>query len=361
MLSLFQQFPQYWMQGFFESVAGFQRGAREPFPTHEDPPPTTPYTVIHEAGKARLRCYAADPRRYRTPLLIVYALIKRPFILDLLPGRSLVQTLLNQGFAVYLLDWIPPTRADHWRGFDAYVNEDLAQAVRAVQRHAGAAQTVLFGYCFGGLLTTIYAALHQATVHSLITLNLPLDLSVRQVPLFTFLMDQFSPDTVELVNATYGNCPAWLINAGFTAMAPIHHSVDKYVNLHRNHGKEEYRNMFRLVERWMNSDVPLAGQIFREVVVDIFQRSRLVRNQFRLRGELVDLRRITCPVLNVVGEQDDVVHPASSLALTELVGSRDAQTLRFPTGHIGAVVSSLAHQRLWPQVGAWLRERLAPA
>src|SRR5262245_5200010 len=110
----------------------------------------------------------------------------------------------------------------------------------------------------------------------------------------------------------------------------------------------------------MNIDEPLAGLIFREVTQDIFQQNLLRQNRLRVGTEVVDLQRITCPVLNVVGEYDDVVHPKSSLPLVTLVGSNDARNLIFPTGHVGAVVSAAAHKKLWPQVGQWLREHYTP-
>ena len=68
-------------------------------------------------------------------------------------------------------------------------------------------------------------------------------------------------------------------------------------------------------------------------------------------------RRGVEELLNVVADYDDVVHPRSSLGLTDRVGSGDRSTLTFPTGHVGAMVSSAAHKKLWPQIGAWLGER----
>src|SRR5262245_27878714 len=356
MLSLFSSLPQYWTDGAIRYLEGLRNGLSEPFPLSKDPPPGTPYQVIYEEGKVRLRYYqAAGASPESIPLLLVYALIKRPYILDLLPGKSVVQSLLNQGIDVYLTDWIPPTHADSWRGFDAYVNGDLANAVRAVQLHHGVEQVSLLGYCFGGLLTTVYTALHPEVVDNLITLTLPLDMSVREIPLFG-LLGQLRPETFDLITATYGNCPAWALKAGFTAMSPVHHGLDKYMGLYRHRDKKGYAEMFTLFERWMNSDVPLAGRIFREVTQDIFQQNRLRQNRLRVGGAVVDLRRITCPVLNVIGAEDDVVHPQSSLPLLACVGSADKETLLFPTGHVGAVVSTAAHQKLWPQVGQWLRE-----
>ena len=356
MLSLINPLPQYWADGAIRSLEGFRRGLTEPFPLYEDPSPVTPYEVIYAARKMRLRYYRAMGQSRPIPLLLVYPLIKRPYILDLVPDKSVVQSLIGQGIDLYLTDWIPPTRSDSWRGFEAYVNGDLHNAVRAVQCHAGVEQVPLLGYCLGGLLTTIYTALHPEKVASLITLTLPLDLSMREIPFFG-LLNKLHPETLDLIITTYGNCPAWFIKAGFTAMAPVHHTLDKYVGLYRNKDKEGYAEMFAVFERWMNSDVPLAGQIFRELVQGIFQRNLLVQNRLPVGGKRVDLTQITCPVVNVIGEDDDVVHPTSSLPLPELIGSADKANLLFPTGHIGVVVSTAAHKKLWPQVGQWLKAR----
>jgi hypothetical protein len=44
-------------------------------------------------------------KRLAVPVLLVYALILRPYVLDLVPGNSLVGYLVGEGFDVYLLDW----------------------------------------------------------------------------------------------------------------------------------------------------------------------------------------------------------------------------------------------------------------
>jgi len=144
---------------------------------------------------------------------------------------------------------------------------------------------------------------------------------------------------------------------GFTAMSPVHHALDKYVGLYRNAERDGYAEMFELFERWMSSDVPLAGQIFREMTGDIFKRNLLAKGEFKIAGSAVDLQNIICPLLNVVADLDDVVHPRSSLPLPEKVGSADRRNLTFPTGHIGAVVSAGAIKKLWPEVGGWLADR----
>ena len=181
-------------------------------------------------------------------------------------------------------------------------------------------------------------------------------MSVKELPTQA-LMDKISPETLKLLTEVHGNCPSWFMKAAFDAMAPVHHTVDKYVGLYRGKDNTDYVQMFDLFEKWMNSDVPMAGQIFREMIEELNHKNALVKNEFQIRGQAVDLQSIACPVLNVVGQHDDVVHPQSSLPLVDLVGSQDATNLVFPTGHIGAAVSTGAQKKLWPQVGTWLRER----
>jgi polyhydroxyalkanoate synthase len=181
-------------------------------------------------------------------------------------------------------------------------------------------------------------------------------MGVRELSIY-HLMDKVDDSAVELITKIYGNCPAWMVNMGFTAMSPIHHALDKYVGLYRNAERDGYAEMFDLFERWMSSDVALAGQIFREMTGDIFKRNLLAKGELKIAGRQVDLQNIKCPLLNVVADLDDVVHPSSSLPLPEKVGSADRRNLTFATGHIGAVVSAGAIKKLWPEVGGWLADR----
>ncbi len=352
MSQLLQNLSTSWLESSVRILDGLRRGAMEPYPVQEDPPPVTPYQVIYEGGKTSLRYYQATGKRQATPLLIVYALIKRPFVLDLQPALSVVKNLTQQGFEVYLLDWIPPTQADTWRGFDAYVNGDVANAVQAVQAHSGVSHVSLLGYCFGGLLSTMYTALHPEAVKNFIPLSVPVDMSKQDIAIFN-LMKTLDPN---LVAGVFGNCPAWIMKMGFSAMSPVHHLLNKHVGLYRNRERAGFADTFALFERWMNSDVPLAGQIFREVTTDIFRDNLLAQGKLMVGGQRVDLKNIRCPVLNVVGEHDDVVHPQTSLALADLISSHDKENLVFPAGHIGVVVSSSAQKHLWPQIGNWLKK-----
>jgi polyhydroxyalkanoate synthase subunit PhaC len=353
-MSVFSQIAENWIDGAIRTL----NAARNGFGAVEnDPPAVTPYTIIFEGGKVSLRYYAARGSvRHRTPILLTFALIKRPFILDMQKGKSVVEALTNQGFNVYMIDWIPPNESDTWRGFDAYVNGDMADAVRAVQIHSGVEEISLIGYCFGGLLSLIYNALHPENVKNLITITLPLNMSVRDIP-STYFADSMRPRMVESLLAIYGNAPAWMMNQMFVGMTPTYYAIDKYVDQYKNSSRAGYAEANELFEKWLLSDVPLAGQIFRELMTDLAKDNNLFRGFMKVGNETVNLRKIACPVYNMVADDDNIVAPRASVALPKMVASTDARNFHYPIGHMGAAVSGYAMKKLWPEIGNWLKER----
>jgi polyhydroxyalkanoate synthase len=311
-----------------------------------------PFPDCLRGSQTRLRHYAPVEPAHSTPILFVYALTKRAFILDLAPGRSVVQSLAQQGFHVYLTDWIPPASRDSSRGLDAYVNEDLVDAVHVIAAERGTNQVSIIGYCLGALLGVIYTALHPWHVRNLVALTVPLEMSATA----TLVPAWWSAQTVELITALYGNCPAWVFSALssvrlMTRMAQFRAEIC---------GAEQRSEVFVRFLHWIDSDVPLAGQLFREVAIEIFGQNRLVRGELAVGGELINLRCIICPLLNVLARFDELVPPRSCEPLTQLVRSRDRRTVVFPSSHVGAAAGLAAHARFWPAVGRWLGVRDSP-
>jgi polyhydroxyalkanoate synthase subunit PhaC len=351
-MSAISAVASFWMEGAMRTLDAVRAGFGVPM---DDPAPATPSRIIYESGLVRLRYYGARGAARRTPILLVYSLIKRPFILDLQPGRSVVEFLVGQGFDVYLIDWIPPRASDKWRGFDAYVNLDIRNAVRAIQIHSGIEQISILGYCFGALLSVMYAALHPQTVRNLISLTIPFDSSTRDLPI-EHLSAAMTPASAEAIVSLYGNMPAQMMNSFFNVLAPAHHMLDKFVGAYRQSSRPGYLDTFRLFERWLHSDVPMAGKIFLESA-ELTRTNSLMKGEMKVGAVTVDLKRIVAPILNVIGDFDDIVNPKSSAPLINAVGSSDKSDLHFPTGHMGAAISSDSLKRLWPQIAKWLVDR----
>ncbi|MGH7292419.1 MAG: alpha/beta fold hydrolase, partial [Myxococcota bacterium] len=142
----------------------------------------TPYEVVYQRGKLEVRRYhhahAHIEPRHDLPVLLVPPLMVKPFIFDLLPGRSLVRHLLDRGFAVYLVDFGEPDAADAYVTLDDYVLDWVPTACRQVCEAAGSRELSMLGYCMGGLFGLMYLCVtRDRAVRNLVTIGAPLDVS----------------------------------------------------------------------------------------------------------------------------------------------------------------------------------------
>ena len=119
-----------------------------------------PRDVVWTRNKTTLYRYRPiGPRAHATPVLLVYALINRPYILDLRPDNSFVRHLLGRGYDVFLIDWGRPGWEDRGITLDELVGEHLPKAVERMARAGAGGDYTLFGYCMGGTMGVIHAAL----------------------------------------------------------------------------------------------------------------------------------------------------------------------------------------------------------
>jgi polyhydroxyalkanoate synthase len=316
----------------------------------------TPARPIYREDNLRVLNYESDePQRHDTPLIFVFALVNRPYILDLRPGKSVVQHFVQAGFDTYNLDWGVPADGDRYLGLDDYVMRYLDHSVEAVCERTGVEQVNLLGYCMGGTMTAMYAALRPERVRNLILLTAPIDWSHRE-NLLSLWTDARYFDVDRMI-AVYGNAPPAWLQSSFQLLKPVQNLFEKYVTFYENMHDEKWLEDFFAMETWLNDNVPVAGEVFRQFVKYLFQENRLVRGRLEVDGRHVDLRRITCPVLNLIAANDHLVPPNQSEPFNDLVSSTDRETIAFPAGHIGMAVGSRSHRELWPRVARWLAQR----
>ncbi len=116
--------------------------------------------VVYEENKLRLLHYEPKTeQQHDVPILVVYALINKPYILDLQPDRSVVQTLLEAGFDVYLIDWGEPSKLDRTLGLEDYVTRYIDNCADVVRERSGQDSINVLGYCMGGTMSAMYAAM----------------------------------------------------------------------------------------------------------------------------------------------------------------------------------------------------------
>jgi polyhydroxyalkanoate synthase len=309
---------------------------------------TTPREVVRRDGKTTLYRYRPLARAAGgPPLLIVFALVNRPTVLDLQPDRSMIRRLLAAGRDVYLLDWGTPDRGDRHLGLAEFTLGYLHRAVAALAAEHGTVD--LLGVCQGGTLALVYASLEPAHLRRLVTMVTPVDFGTPD----NLLAHWARGVDVDLLVDTYGNVPGELLNVTFLSLMPFRLTLQKYLALVDGADDPRQLENFLRMERWIFDSPDQPGQLFREFVRTFFQENRLVRGGATVAGRPVDLRRLTLPVLNVYAAQDHLVPPSASRPLGGLVGSRAYEEHVFDGGHIGIYVSSRA-AAVPDAIAAWL-------
>jgi polyhydroxyalkanoate synthase len=314
----------------------------------------TPYDVVWEEDRVKLKHYrpTTEPS-LKTPLFIVYAQVNRETMLDLQPGRSVVETFLAAGLDIYMLDWWYPTRKDRYLTLDDHVNGYIDEAVDFILEKHGIDQLNIMAICQGGTMSVMYAALHPEKIKNLILTVTPTNFD-HDSGLLNVWARSLDPD--KLV-ASYGNIPGDIMNLGFLLLNPARLMIDKYVGLMENiHNKDFVENFVRM-ERWIFDSPDLPGETFREFIQWMFRENRLIKNELVLGGKKVDLKNITMPVLNIYGKYDHLVPPAACDQTTSKIGSTDKEDLCLDTGHIGIYVSSKTQRQFAPKIIRWLTER----
>ncbi len=287
------------------------------------------------------------------PLVVCYALVNRPYMMDLQPDRSLIRGLLARGLDVYLVDWGYPDRADSALSLDDYVNRYLGACIDHVRQAHGIPSVNLLGVCQGGTMAICHAALHPDRVRNLVTMVTPVDFHTDD----NLLSKWARKLDVDAIVDALGNVPGELLNAAFIALMPLRLTARKYAGLADiAHDRAALENFLRM-ERWIHDSPDQAGTAFRQFIRWFFQENRLVRGGLEIGGRAVDARRIACPILNVYASQDHLVPPSASRPLAGLASSRDYTPFEFEGGHIGIYVSRSAQELLPLTIAQWLHSR----
>jgi polyhydroxyalkanoate synthase len=314
----------------------------------------TPHEVLVENRMYRLLHYRQMVNKTaRIPILIVYALINKSYVLDLKYDKSWVASLLSQGFDVYLIDWKTPTPVDKYVSFDDYVNCYIDDCIQLVLRRNKVDKLTLHGYCMGATMSVMYTTLHQENVKNLAVIAPVID-TEKDTTVIGNLARNLD---VEKMLDVIGNLPSEQLYACYSALKPFKQGVNKYYNLVQNIDNEQFVDNFLRIEKWLYDTPPIAGETFRQWIGEIYQKNLLAKNEFKLGDELIDLTKIRVPLLNIIADEDHLVSPQCSAPLNDMVSSTDKRLMRFHTGHVGLIASMYSQNNVLPKVGQWLKAR----
>lgn len=336
----------------FANYSDFVSEVSKLFEPYRDTINRTPSDTICLSGRFCIHHYKSkSKKRYKTPILVVYSLINRHYILDLLPDISIINNLLRQGFDVYATDWGTPLTEDSQMSLENYAHDYVEKAVDKIKETTGIGKVNLFGYCWGGILALIYSCLHPENVKNLVLHATPTEIKGSE----TVEKWATAINADKLVEA-YGNVPGFFLNMAFVLRNPAEMFLKYWRYFSEPRSMSEMMQFFS-IETWLYDSVPIIGKVYREIINQIYKANLLIKNQMKVDGEKVNLNNITMPLLNIIGTEDDLVPPESSKRIMDVVPSSDKKLIEFPTGHVGLCISQRAHEELWPEVGSWLARR----
>lgn len=333
----------------------------------------TPFDVMFAKGKARLLHYynsdsgkdittkrhQASPMSSslpQSPVLLLYAPINRFHIMDICPDRSVVRALLSRGLDVYLLDWGYPEWNDSCLSLSDYVNY-VKDSVQIIKDKTGTDKISMLGYCWGGIIGIIYAALNNENLKSLALMGVPIDFSKDN----TILTSWAKAIDVDKMIDEFDHIDGLPIDLAFIMRNPPRYAFDRYIKLFERLHDKQFVNTFIALQKWLSDTPPIPGNLYRQIINDCYKNNLLISNRMRIDGKVVDLRKITIPLLTIVAKHDDLVSPESTLSVNHCVSSREKITRVYSGDHIGLCVSSIAHKKLWPEVSEWIISKSAVA
>ncbi len=314
----------------------------------------TPKDTVWQSEKVQLWRYRSDHRTVGCPLLFVHSLVSRSYVFDLVPGNSVVEAMLDRGFDVYLLDWGIPDGLEAGNRLETYTDGYLPEIIATVADRSPTSDVNVFGYCFGGLLSLLSIAGNKTLpVRSLAVQATPIDFG----PLgpMTAMLAHRRIRVDDLLDAT-GNVPPDVMVNAFRVLQPTA-DVTGYVNLWQHLWNDDFVSAHQVMTQWSGDHIPFPGAAFRQTADLFIRENRLPTGTVPLGGRDVHLADITVPFLNIIGEKDHIVPPASTEMLIDLVGSTEVEEFRFPAGHVGLVVGRSAHQRFLPRIADWVQRQ----
>ncbi|WP_307794939.1 alpha/beta fold hydrolase [Alkalihalobacillus sp. BA299] len=312
----------------------------------------TPRHAVWKKNKATLWYYPAPEKKYDVPLFIVYSLINKPFILDLNPGSGSIGALINRGYDVFLLDWGIAGYEDSQIGLDDYVIEYIQKGVKRALRHSGAEEVSIIGYCLGGTLAAMYAAIAEEPIKNLIVATAPIDYSISSSPTKWDEGLKNGDLDIERMIDVYGNMPPYFVQSMMRSItAPV--NFTPYVMLLSRAGDEKYVEKWSRFNKWMTEHVPFTGKAFKQLVFDLGRDNKLVKGELMIRDKKVELSNIKANLYVINSKFDQLILEEQSLPILDLVSSEDKTYKLVDSGHVSLAVTG----KLAVLLDEWLESR----
>jgi poly(3-hydroxyalkanoate) synthetase len=332
-----------------------------------DPDPAS--VIVHDYStcthEASLSCL-------QTPTLVV-----APFALhdaalaDLAPHHSLMARLQQEGLnRLALIEWVTASSQTAHHTISHQI--DLLDAIVTRQGN----RVNLIGLCQGGWLSLIYAALFPKKVRRLVLVGAPIDfhaglpepmrLGHALVP--NFLSESFNTFGFNIWCAPFASHSQPIIRGrALRWLWPYALDQDWQIagvlQIPELMPHAQRQMAIRALRQWDQRMLDLPAPYFWQVLQWLYRDNRLVRGQLSIKGERVDLKRVSCPVALLAGAQDTITPKNQLLAVTTMLDTRpsDIRIAIAPCGHLALFMGHDSLSDYWPDIAQWLIHRPATA
>ncbi|MGH8138222.1 MAG: PHA/PHB synthase family protein [Steroidobacteraceae bacterium] len=291
---------------------------------------------------------------YAEPVLITPAWIMKYYILDLSPRNSLVRYLVEKGHTVFMISWKNPTSVERDLGMDDYVQLGFKDALEAVNRIVPERKVHAVGYCIGGTLLSVAAALLGARA----------DQRLASVSLLAALTDFSEPGELsvfispsqlamlEAVMSKAGVLESERMGAAFMLLRSKDLLWTPAVNSYLRGERARPNDLMA----WNQDGTRMPWRMHTEYLERLYLKNELARGQFTVGGERVDLKSLRVPMFVVGTETDHVAPWRSVFKLRGLTRSADYTFLLTSGGHNAGIVSGPVHPKRRHRVLGWTND-----
>ncbi len=319
------------------------------------------YYVANENANYRLRCYEIKQSNTKSvPVILVPPLMISANVYDMSTDSSAVTYLTALGYSVWVVDFGAP---EHQEGGLERDFSDHILAVNDAIDHVSSTKSMpvhLGGYSQGGIfcyLATAYRS--SADVASIFTFGSPVNIYKNFLP---GVPDEVTTKVFETIakvipkSLAPSAVPAWATKNLFKLMSPTKEVKRIIAFLGSLHDRDallqtEDGRSFLGGEGF----VAWPGPALREFLAQMLMGNRLVSGGCVIEGRAVSLTEITCPILAVIGSNDEIARAASVRGIADAVPNAELFELPVQGGHMGIVVGSGAMEKTWPSVAQWVK------
>lgn len=293
----------------------------------------TPCVVVYETPLFKLVRYQPTTTTvYSTPLLIVPPKINKAYILDLQPGQSFVEDMVNEGRVVFQIQWKEGTQAIANTSFIDYL-DSIAEAID----HIGAPKIDTIGLCMGGLeLTMVNAYLAKTgrnVVNTQATIVTMLDYPDGGTGVAgAMITEDLLKNLERSIKANGGIVNGQELALLFTSLLPeslIHRA--RYKGWYLGEDLPEMPLM-----AWNSDSANPVGKAYVEYLRHTFVENALVNGTFVMHGVRIGIEDITIPFCAISGKTDHIVPSDTSLSSAAKTKGV-VWTIRARGGHVAPI------------------------